>query len=146
MASLKPRNLQEYLVELESVLAKSHGGWADDESLLEFRRLCASALRVAGGSGCHEQVGLLAQYAKDLYSDHAHHRWDIGPVFGADILRRKIRMTLSRLSIPQFLTGQPGAFGERFELRPHDRRMHPAVKRPLGEAAIGARKHVFPPQ
>ena len=99
MGSLKPprstQDIQGYLAGLEAVLAKSHGGWADEESLLEFRRLCLSARLVAEDSDCHQQFDLLAQYAKDLYSDHAHHRWDIGPVFGADILRRKIRMTLS---------------------------------------------------
>jgi len=95
MASLEPRNFQDYLAGLEAVLAKSHGGWADEESLLEFRRLCSSALLVAADSARHAQIGLLVRYAQDLYSDRAHHRWDIGPVFGADILRRKIRMTLS---------------------------------------------------
>jgi hypothetical protein len=94
MASLEPRNLQHHLAGLEAILSRSHGGWADEESLLEFRRLCRAA-RVAGNGGCHHQMDLLAQYAGALYSDRGHHLWDIGPVFGADILRRKIRMTLS---------------------------------------------------
>jgi hypothetical protein len=95
MTRLELRNILGCLDGLEGVLAKSHGGWADEESLLEFRRLCWSALLVAGDTGCHAQIELLTRYARDLYSDDAHHRWDIGPVFGADILRRKIRMTLS---------------------------------------------------
>jgi hypothetical protein len=91
------RELQQaldHLAELEAVLAKSHGGWADEDSLLEFRRVCGQTLLVAGDSGCHEHIDLLVRFARDLYSDRGHHRWDIGPVFGADILRRKIRMTL----------------------------------------------------
>src|SRR5439155_9873382 len=39
---------------------------------------------------------------------------------------------------PELLRRKPGAFGERFELRPHDARMHAPVKRPLREAAVGA--------
>ena len=89
------QKLRSQLAGLESVLAKSHGGWADEESLLEFRRLCWEALLLVNDAEYHEQIDLLVQYAKELYSDDAHHRWDVGPVFGADILRRKIRMVLA---------------------------------------------------
>ena len=89
------RTIQSHLAELEAVLAKSHGGWSDEESLLEFQRICAAILLVVQESSYRERIELLLQYAKGLYSDRAHHRWDIGPVFGADILRRKLRMTLS---------------------------------------------------
>lgn len=85
--------MHDHFAGLETVLARSHGGWADEDSLLEFRRLCSEALLVAGE--CRDQIELLLRYAKDLYSDCGHHRWDIGPLLGADILRRKIRMTLS---------------------------------------------------
>src|SRR5262245_37331089 len=97
-ATMTPADLEKtrsHLAALETILAKSHGGWADEESLLEFRRLCWEVLLVAKESECHEQIDLLVQYAKDLYSDQEHHRWDVGPVFGADILRRKIRMVLA---------------------------------------------------
>lgn len=86
------------LASLESILAKSHGGWADDESLLEFRRSCWAALIVIDDKECQEHIALLVQYAKDLYSERDHHRWDVGPVFGVDILRRKIRKLLSSFS------------------------------------------------
>jgi hypothetical protein len=95
---MTPAGLQKihrHLTGLESVLAKSHGGWSDEESLLEFRRLCWETLLLIEEPECHEQIDLLVQYAKDLYSDEAHHRWNVGPVFGADILRRKIRMVLA---------------------------------------------------
>ena len=91
------QNVREHLVALEAVLAKSHGGWADEESLLEFRRICWAALLVANDADCQQQLDHLVQYAKDLYSDDGHHRWDVGPVFGADILRRKIRAALGAL-------------------------------------------------
>lgn len=84
-----------HLAGLETVVAKSHGGWADEDSLLEFRRLCWATLLSVDDSECQDQLDLLVRYAKDLYSDEAHKRWDIGPVFGVDILRRKIRTVIS---------------------------------------------------
>lgn len=91
------QSVREHLAALEAVLAKSHGGWADEESLLEFRRICWAALLVANDADCQRHLDHLVQYAKDLYSDDAHQRWNVGPVFGADILRRKIRAALGAL-------------------------------------------------
>jgi len=91
------QSVREHLAALETILAKSHGGWADEESLLEFRRICWAALLVANDADCQQQLDRLVQYAKDLYSDNDHHRWDVGPVFGADILRRKIRAALGAI-------------------------------------------------
>jgi hypothetical protein len=95
MTQAELERVRGHLAGLETVLAKSHGGWADEDSLLEFRRICWEVLLVAHEPECHEQIDLLVQYAKDLYSDQDHHRWDVGPVFGSDILRRKIRMVLA---------------------------------------------------
>jgi hypothetical protein len=92
------QKLRSYIAALEGILAKSHGGWADDESLLEFRRSCWAALLVINDKECQEHIALLVQYAKELFSERDHHRWDVGPMFGVDILRRKIRMQLSSFS------------------------------------------------
>ena len=63
------QKIHSHLTGLESMLAKSHGGRADDESLLEFRRLCWETLLLTDDPECHEQIDLLVQYAKDLYSE-----------------------------------------------------------------------------
>jgi hypothetical protein len=104
--------VRAHLAALEAVVVKSHGGWSDEDSLLEFRRLCWEVLLVANEPECHEQIDLLVQYAKDLYSDHDHHRWDVGPVFGADILRRKIRMVVTAFRAR--LEGGAGGYGKRW--------------------------------
>src|SRR2546423_7515143 len=44
---------------------------------------------------------------------------------------------------PELSRRKPGAFGERFELRPHDARMHAPMKRPLREAAVGAGEYIL---
>ena len=111
MTPQKLRIVQGYLAELEAVLARSHGGWADEDSLLEFRRVCAAIALVVEDSGYRERIDLLLQYAKELYSDRAHHRWDIGPLFGADILRRKLRMTLSACRARAYGSDAPQPYG-----------------------------------
>jgi hypothetical protein len=93
-----------YLAGLEEVLAKSLGGQADEESLLEFRRLCWSALLVAPDAECHQQIDLLVQYAKDFYSEREHDR--------VDILRGKIRMALDAFRAR--LDGIERGYGKRW--------------------------------
>ena len=80
------QKLHDALAGMEDLLARSHGGRADDETLLEFRRMCWEALLLVDDSECHEQIDLLVQHAKDLYSECEPHR--------ADILRAEIRAAL----------------------------------------------------
>lgn len=100
------------LAALEAILAKSHGGWADEDSLLEFRRACWSLVLLVDDHECHVQIDLLVQYAKDLFSDRGHRRWDLGPVFGVDILRRKIGVALGALGAR--LNGLEHGYGKRW--------------------------------
>jgi len=91
-ARMKHADLQKVrrsLAGMEAVLAKSHGGAADDESLLEFRGLCWAALLLADDSECQEQIDLLVQCAKDLYSERDHER--------VETLRSEISRALSAL-------------------------------------------------
>ena len=88
---------QGYLAAMQTVLARSHGGWADHESLREIQRCCWAALLLAEDDESRQQLDLLLTYATDLFSDQAHLRWAIGPLFGVDVLRRKISRTLAAL-------------------------------------------------
>jgi len=112
MTNADLQKARSLLTGLETILSKSHGGWADDDSLLEFRRACWSAILLLDDADCQSQIDLLVQYAKDLYSDRGHHRWNLGPVFGVDILRRKIRMTLVTLGAR--LNGVEHGYGKRW--------------------------------
>ena len=80
------QRVRTLLAGMEAVLARSHGGAADDDALLEFRRQCWAALLLTDDPECHEQIDQLVQYAKDLYSERENHR--------VDLLRGKIRMVL----------------------------------------------------
>ena len=91
-----------YLATLQSILAKSQAGWATEESLLEFRRLCWAALLVADDSECQEQIDLLVQYSKDLFSERDR----------AELLRDRIRTTLG--SFGARLNGIERGYGKRW--------------------------------
>jgi hypothetical protein len=79
------------------VLGRSHGGWADHDSLAEFRRLCQAAFEQAEDDECRVQVERLQRFAADLFSDHDHHKWDAAPLVGVDALRFRIRGAVASL-------------------------------------------------
>jgi len=92
------------LFEVEALVASAHGGQADDDSLLEFRRLCWAALLLVDDSECHEQIDLLVQSAKDLYCEAERDR--------VDALQGKIRAALDAFRVR--LTGLERGYGKRW--------------------------------
>jgi hypothetical protein len=96
------QKVRSYLATLEAILAKAQAGWASDESLLEFRRVCWAALLVANDGECQEQIALLVQYSKDLFSQRGC----------VDILRDRIRTVLRTFSAR--LTGIERGYGKRW--------------------------------
>jgi hypothetical protein len=87
MTQVAVHKIRSYLTAVEALLARSQGGREDDESLLEFRRLCWAALLLADDAECHAQIDLLVQHAKQLYSGREQDR--------ADALRGYIGATLA---------------------------------------------------
>jgi len=98
------QKIRNCLAGMEALLAKARGGAADDESLLEFRRMCWAALLLADDGECHQQIDLLVRCAKDLYSEQ-----DDEPV---DALRGKIRTALSAFRTR--LNGLERGYGKRW--------------------------------
>jgi hypothetical protein len=96
--------VRSHLAEVEALLARAHGGQADDESLLEFRRLCWAALLLVEDAECHEQIDLLVQYAKELYSPNRPD--DVDAVLG------RIRAALGAFRLR--LNALEGGYGKRW--------------------------------
>jgi hypothetical protein len=96
--------IRSHLAGVEAMLAKAPGGRADEESLLEFRRLCWAALLLTDDAECHEQIDLLVQHAKDLYSGREPGR--------VDALRGKIRAALGGFRTR--LNSLEGGYGKRW--------------------------------
>ena len=68
MTQADVERIQGALAGMQAVLARCYGGRADDEALLEFRRMCWAALLLVDDGECQEYIDLLVQYAKELYS------------------------------------------------------------------------------
>ena len=104
---MTPTNLHKVrscLTNLEALLARSRGGRADEESLLEFRRYCWSAMLLTGDGECHEQIDLLVQAAKELYSECSAEQ--------VEQLRGTIRTVLS--AVRARLNGIGSIYGKRW--------------------------------
>ncbi len=84
--------------------ATKGAGAGDEESLLEFRRLCWAALLLVDDAECQAQIDLLVQHAKELYSDG-----DAGRV---EAVRGKIRGALHALQTR--LRALEGGYGKRW--------------------------------
>jgi hypothetical protein len=102
MTHAELRKIRSYLATLEAILAKAQAGWATEESLLEFRRICWAALLVTDDSECHEQINLLVQYSKELFSERSR----------IDILRDRIGMVLRTFGAR--LSGIERGYGKRW--------------------------------
>jgi hypothetical protein len=96
------QKVRSYLATLEAILAKSQAGWATEESLLEFRRLCWAALLVADDSECQDQIDLLIQYSRELFSERER----------IDMLRDRIRTALRTFGAR--LAGIERGYGKRW--------------------------------
>jgi hypothetical protein len=98
------QKIRSHLAAVEAMAAKAPGGRADEESLLEFRRLCWAALLLTDDAECHEQIDLLVQHAKELYSGRENER--------ADSLKAKIQAALDVFRAR--LNGLEGGYGKRW--------------------------------
>lgn len=98
------QKIRSHLSAVEAMLAKAPGGRADEESLLEFRRLCWAALLLTDDAECHEQIDLLVQTAKELYSGRENER--------ADSLKEKIQAALGGFRAR--LSSLEGSYGKRW--------------------------------
>jgi hypothetical protein len=67
MTSTDVQKVRSHLASLEAMLEKRFAGTGDEELLLEFRRLCWSALLLVDDAECQEQIDLLVQHAKELF-------------------------------------------------------------------------------
>lgn len=67
MTNADVQKVRSHLATLRVMLQKRFAGAGDEESLLEFRRLCWAALLLVDDAQCQAQIDLLVQHAKDLF-------------------------------------------------------------------------------
>ena len=98
------QKIRNHLGAIEALLAEAHAGCADEDSLLEFRRLCWAALLLTDDPECQEQIDLLVQCAKELFSGRDQDR--------ADALKGTIRAVLG--AFHRRLSSLEGGYGKRW--------------------------------
>ena len=98
------QEIREHLGAIETLLANAHAGRTDEDSLLEYRRHCWAALLLTDDLECHEQIDVLVQHAKDLYSGRDGQRMDA--------LRGRIRAALGAFRLR--LASLEGGYGKRW--------------------------------
>ena len=67
MTNAHVQKVRSHLATLEGMLERRLGEAADEEALLEFRRVCWAALLLVHDVDFHEQIDLLVQHAKELF-------------------------------------------------------------------------------
>jgi len=98
-----------YCARIRDLILHHSGGWADADALRKFRLLSDAARRTAEDAECAELMLTADQYAADLFSASAHHKWARGRTSGADMLRLCI---LSKLdAFRDRLAGLRGTLG-----------------------------------
>ncbi|TAK88196.1 MAG: hypothetical protein EPO20_01850 [Betaproteobacteria bacterium] len=75
---------------LLEIIIHNAGGWSDRASLGRIVEICRAARSAIDDLECKELIGLITQYAADLFSEQAHRKWDRGSMSGADFLRLEI--------------------------------------------------------
>jgi hypothetical protein len=87
------QKVRSHLATLEAMVEKRFSDRADDEALLEFRRVCWAALLLVRDAEFQEQIDLLVQHAKELFrgGDAAH---DVKNKLGAALAACSARLLM----------------------------------------------------
>jgi hypothetical protein len=113
-----------YCSRIRDLILHHSGGWADADALRKFRLLSFAAARAADDADCSELMRTADQYAADLFSASAHHKWKWARsrTSGADMLRLCI---LTKLDAFRDRLGQLLAAGRRPGAPDADRMIYP---------------------
>ena len=102
-----------YCARIRDLVLHHSGGWADADALRKFKLLSYAASRAADDAQCTEIMHTADQYAADLFSATAHHKWARTRTSGADMLRlcilSKLDAFLDRLNELQAARRGPDA-------------------------------------
>ena len=63
-------------------------------SLRQVERLCRAAASAVDDPYCREEIGIVADYAAELYSQKVHRKYESESLNGAEFLRRRILRSL----------------------------------------------------
>jgi hypothetical protein len=75
---------------LRELVARHPGGSADYRTLRRVLELCRCAAEALDDRYCLEKLRLVEDFAAEMLSHDAHHRWDVEAMTGAQFLKQQI--------------------------------------------------------
>ena len=88
---------QEHCRAIRGLIIHNVGGWRDEAVLRKLTCACQAAASAVSDRQCRRHVGVIEDYAGQLYSERAHLAWARGHTSGADYLRLQILRELDGL-------------------------------------------------
>jgi hypothetical protein len=80
---------------LKEVFAYHRADWsARAEELRRVEELCREAAAAIGDSQCREEMGIVGDYAAELFARGEHRKWESESMSGAEFLRLQILKAL----------------------------------------------------
>src|SRR3954465_9633088 len=80
---------------LKDVFAHHRGNWsAGDEELRRVEEFCREAATSIDDAQCREEMGIVGDYAAELFSRGEHRKWESESMSGAEFLRLQILKAL----------------------------------------------------
>ena len=101
MTNSEVQKVRSHLASLEAMLARRFSA-ADEDALLEFRRVCWAALLLVDDFECQQRIDVLVQLAKELFRDGE----------AADGLRPRLNAALAACAAR--LDAVEGGYGKRW--------------------------------
>ena len=86
---------RDYHAALKSIFAFHRTDWAERlEVLREVEDLCRQAAAAVDDAACREEMGIVADYAAEIFSRGEHRKWESESMPGAEFLRLQILKAL----------------------------------------------------
>ena len=86
---------RDYHAALKSIFAFHRTDWAERlEVLREVEDLCRQAAAAVDDAACREEMGIVADYAAEIFSRGEYRKWESESMPGAEFLRLQILKAL----------------------------------------------------
>jgi hypothetical protein len=79
---------------LREIFHRPAGEWRERETLREVEHLCRAAAAAVNDPYCREELGIIADYAAELFAERGHRKWESESLSGSDFLRLQILKAL----------------------------------------------------
>jgi len=80
---------------LRHIFSQHRGDWASGaEELRQIEQLCREAAAAIGDAQCREEMGIVGDYAAELFGRGEHRKWESESMSGAEFLRLQILKAL----------------------------------------------------